>query len=95
LQQQKLKISYEEIIFENNYYYQLLMVNEKGGLRIKDELDIYFGPYLLKHRDQKFNALHQMSLDKIQKNNLSNINTNKKHELQLLERILKNENYRD
>ncbi|MDR1850958.1 MAG: tRNA (adenine(22)-N(1))-methyltransferase TrmK [Mycoplasmataceae bacterium] len=62
----KLKISYEEIIKERGFFFHLIQISPKG-LSVKTEQDILFGPYILTHRNDNFNEYLQFLLTKYKK----------------------------
>lgn len=83
------KISYETVINENDAYYEIILVNKKKGLDIKDKLDVYFGPYNLQHQNQTFKALHQSRINHIKDKHLDELNAKYQKELKLLYAIFK------
>jgi tRNA (adenine22-N1)-methyltransferase len=84
LKKMDFKIMYEEVIFEKNRFYSLLVVNKKYGLTIMNKKDTYFGPYNLKFPTTNFQAMYQNRMNYIENNKLYAYNPCINKEYQLL-----------
>jgi tRNA (adenine22-N1)-methyltransferase len=87
LKQQSYRVSYERIIAERGYYYSLIVCSNKNGLSIKNNKEIYFGPYNLKHPSIEFQQMYQARQTYIESNKLHLHNPKIGKELKLLKEI--------
>jgi tRNA (adenine22-N1)-methyltransferase len=86
LKSAKKRILFEEVICQNEYFYNLIMVNNEG-LTISNEKDIYFGPYLLKHKTNSFKKMIKQRQNYIVKNKLDIVNTKLCDELKIIKSL--------
>jgi tRNA (adenine22-N1)-methyltransferase len=84
LKRQKLKIKYERIIREREYYYSLILCSKTDGLIIKNKREIYFGPFNLKHPTLEFQEMYESRTRYIENNKLHLHNPKIYQELKLL-----------
>ncbi|WEK83333.1 MAG: class I SAM-dependent methyltransferase [Mycoplasma sp.] len=89
IHEQNWCISLENVIEDNNTYYQVIVVNKSKGLKITNELEIYFGTYNLKYQTENFKLLHTNRINHIKKNHLDQLNERYKKELKLLYEVIK------
>jgi tRNA (adenine22-N1)-methyltransferase len=86
LKSAKQHIAYETVIYQNKYFYNLMMINN-AGLKIANAEDIYFGPYLLKHQSTAFKRMIQNRKKYIINNKLDKLNIKLRNELKIINNL--------
>jgi tRNA (adenine22-N1)-methyltransferase len=89
LKSKNFKCIKEKIVFENKRFYQLIQVSKNKGIKIKNNDDILFGPYNLKHISRNLINLTNERRKFIISNSLDKYNRNIKTELLQIERFIK------
>jgi tRNA (adenine22-N1)-methyltransferase len=57
LSKHQYRIVYEEIIQENEYFYEMMVANKQKGLFFENVQSVYFGPYNLLYPSKSFKAM--------------------------------------
>ncbi|GHU47125.1 hypothetical protein FACS1894218_0890 [Bacilli bacterium] len=87
LAKHQYRISYEEIIQDHDYFYELIVASKTRGLFIKNVASIYFGPYNLLYPSPSFQEMLRVRKAFIEREQLHIKNQNYAREWKLLKGI--------